>query len=141
MGKRNRWFDPWSIKFEWTLDSGSKREPNLGSWTHVRDMWRAIWESRFFEWDFYFYLSFSIFLKLKGLSKGEKIFSSDVQFYKRAERLYVLHRMIFEVFFYAKRVIKHGRYRVGNEYSVKYIWQFLIDSNVYVAMFDETMLL
>lgn len=34
---------------------------------------------------------------------------------------YVLRRMIFEVFFNAKRVIKHGRYRVGNEYSVKHI--------------------
>lgn len=31
--------------------------------------------------------------------------------------------MIFEVFFfYVKRVIKHGRYRVLETYSVKYIW-------------------
>lgn len=59
------------------------------------------------------------FLKLKDLSIGERVFSSGVQFYKRTS--YVLRRMIFEVFFNAKRVIKHGRYRVGNEYSVKHI--------------------
>lgn len=59
------------------------------------------------------------FLKLKDPSIGERVFSSGVQFYKRTS--YVLRRMIFEVFFNAKRVIKHGRYRVGNEYSVKHI--------------------
>lgn len=78
------------------------------------------------------------FFKIKGSVK--EFFLLVYNFLQESRTIYSNDLWSF-FFFYAKRVIKHGRYRV---LETNIVWSicgiFLIDSNVCGGMFDETLI-